>query len=178
MNGKQRKLRFKNTTWMRLRGLISDCGEQTTFCCPFEVIFTRYRSHFPSLFDLGHWTCSEVLTALAVFHELLIWGRSRRAPTVLFHQLKPEQRCNVHTDELNNLTLNVKLIRLPISSSDFMALSPFTVPPNVTWLGLASLWRTSRSVGWREYSSLLSGVKHGNYGTSSEIPQMLFCKPL
>lgn len=45
------------------------------------------------------------------------------------------------------LTVKVKLIELPISSSDFIALSPLTTPPKNTWVGLASLMTTSKKVG-------------------------------
>lgn len=42
------------------------------------------------------------------------------------------------------LTLKVKMMRLPTSSSVFIALSPVTAPPKKTWLGRASLKKTSR----------------------------------
>lgn len=49
--------------------------------------------------------------------------------------------------EMYELTVKVKLIKLPISSSDFIALSPLTTPPKNTWVGLASLMTTSEKVG-------------------------------
>lgn len=49
--------------------------------------------------------------------------------------------------EMYELTVKVKLIELPISSSDFIALSPLTTPPKNTWVGLASLMTTSEKVG-------------------------------
>lgn len=59
-----------NTTWMCLTGLISDWGVQTMSCGPVDVMLTRYRSHFPSLFHLGHWMCSDALTEDS--HKLVI----------------------------------------------------------------------------------------------------------
>lgn len=42
-------------------------------------------------------------------------------------------------DQLLQLTLNSYSIKLPTSSSDFIACSPTTVPPKYTWEGLATL---------------------------------------
>lgn len=73
-----KKARFRNTTWMCLRELISDSGEQRTSSGPVDVIFTRYRSHLPSLFHLGHWMWSEALTEVFKdFHKLFIWRRNQ-----------------------------------------------------------------------------------------------------
>ena len=54
------------------------------------------------------------------------------------------------------LTLNVKLTKLPISSSVFIALSPFTRPPKVTWLGRASLLGTGRRLTLHPPDSLVT----------------------
>lgn len=75
---------------MCLRGWISDSGEQMTFCGPLEVTFTRYRSHFPSLFHLGQWMCREALREdVKDFHKLFIWRRNKSVMTTLFHILEP-----------------------------------------------------------------------------------------
>lgn len=58
---------------MCFRELISDSGEQRMSSCPLAVILTRYKSHFPSLFNFGHWMCSEALTeGFKDFHKLFI----------------------------------------------------------------------------------------------------------
>lgn len=70
---------------MCLRGLISDSGEQRISSLPpLTVTFTRYRSHFPFLFDLGQWMCSDALTDDARdFNKLFIWWKKKSIPFCL-----------------------------------------------------------------------------------------------
>lgn len=84
-----------------------------------------------------------------------LWIKAPRCSSVM-------NRCEC-TDDFQGLgreelTVNVKFTKLPISSSVFMALSPLTRPPKETWLGLASLLGTAKSMTLHTHDSSVNWI--------------------